>query len=171
VARQRRRTYLFAQDGGGIDIRELTDADIERVDAVLPLSRLDGAGTYLVAWEQDEPVGHAHVAWENTKLSIPAVQDVFVRSDRRRHGVATELMRAAERLAAKRGHRQIGLSYGAANEAARRLYEKLGYRDAGIPPERVRGTIVIRSKSVEVDDTLVCLIKGLPVDSGRPRSS
>ena len=149
----------------------MTATDVERVDAVLPLHRLDGGGTYLVAWEGDEPAGHAHIAWERTKLGVPEVQDVFVRSDRRRRGVATELARAAERLATERGHGRISLSYGMANEPARRLYEKLGYTRADISPERVHGTIIIRNEPVEVDDTLVYLVKTLPVDSGPSRSS
>ena len=45
-----------------------------RVDARLPLHRLDGAQTYLVAWDGDEPVGHAHIAWHGTKLGIPEVK-------------------------------------------------------------------------------------------------
>jgi GNAT superfamily N-acetyltransferase len=131
------------------------------VDAHLPLSRLDGAQTYLVAWDGDLPVGHAHVAWTATKLGVAEVQDVFVSEGHRRQGVATALARAAESLAAARGHSRISLGCGIGNEDARRLYESLGYRDAGIDLERVAGTIVIRGAPVEVDDTLVYLIKDL----------
>jgi hypothetical protein len=67
---------------------------------------------------------------------------------------------AAERLAAARGHERMSLSVGEAGEA-RRLYERLGYRDAGVPPVRVEGTIVIRGEPLEVDDTLVYLVKPL----------
>jgi hypothetical protein len=63
------------------------------------------------------------------------------------------------------------LSFGVANDAARRLYEGLGYRHAGLKPQRIHGTILIRGKPVDVDDTLIYLVKDLDVDSGRPRSS
>ena len=139
------------------------------VDARLPLHRLDGAGTYLVAWDGGEPVGHAHIAWRETKLGIPEIQDVYVLPEQRRRGVASALTRAAERAVADRDHASISLSCGIANEPARRLYERLGYVDAGIPPERVLGTITIRGRRVEVDDTLVYLVKD--VDSGASRSS
>jgi hypothetical protein len=33
-----------------ISIRELAEADVPQADAVLPLSRLDTAQTYLVVW-------------------------------------------------------------------------------------------------------------------------
>jgi GNAT superfamily N-acetyltransferase len=160
-----------APDGGGIDVRELTPAEVERVDARLPLSRLDSAQTYLVAWIGDEPVGHAHLAWTKTETGVPEVQDVFVAEDRRRRGVAGALMAEAERLAAKRGHRRLSIGYGIANEPARRLYTALGYRDAGVEPKRVQGTILIRGRPLEVDDTLVYLVKDLPVDFSRSRSS
>jgi GNAT superfamily N-acetyltransferase len=170
-ARQGRGADVPPADGGRIDVRELTDVDVDLVDAELPLSRLDGAQTYLVAWEGSTPVGHAHIAWSNTTLGIPEIQDVFVAERFRRRGVGSELARAAEKLAAARGHKAISLSFGVANAAARRLYEGLGYRHAELEPQRVRGTIVIRGRPVHIDDTLIYLVKDLDVDSGGPRSS
>jgi GNAT superfamily N-acetyltransferase len=170
-ARQGRGADVPPADGGGIDVRELTDADVQVVDAHLPLSRLDWAQTYLVAWEAKTPVGHAHIAWSKTTLGVPEIQDVFVAERFRRRGVASELTRTAERLACERGHRRVSLSFGVANDAARRLYEGLGYRHAGLKPQRIHGTILIRGKPVDVDDTLIYLVKDLDVDSGRPRSS
>jgi ribosomal protein S18 acetylase RimI-like enzyme len=107
------------------------------------------------------PLGHAHISWTRTKLGVPEIQDVFVRENVRRRGVATALAHAAERSAAARGHSRISLSYGIANDAARRLYEGLGYRSAGLEPERVRGVVRLRSGPVEVDDTLIHLVKEL----------
>jgi GNAT superfamily N-acetyltransferase len=154
-----------------VEVRELASAEIGPVDAALPLSRLDVAQTYLVAWQGDEPVGHAHIAWNGTRLGVPEIQDVFVAADRRRRGVAARLMDAAERLAAERGHTRITVGHGIANEPARLLYERLGYRDAGLPPERVAGIILIRGREVPVDDTLIYLSKDVGVDSGPARSS
>jgi GNAT superfamily N-acetyltransferase len=161
VARQRRSADALAQDGGGIDVRELTDEEIPRVDAVLPLHRLDVAQTYLVAWDGDEPVGHAHIAWAQTKLGVPEIQDVYVLPEHRRRGIASALNHAAERLAAERRHDRISLSYGIDNLPARSLYERLGYADAGIPLQRLHETITIRGEPVEIDDTLVYLVKPL----------
>jgi hypothetical protein len=47
------------------------------------------------------------------------------------------------------------------NGAARKLYAKLGYADAGVDPVRVSGTIMLRGRPFEVDDTLVYLVKAL----------
>jgi GNAT superfamily N-acetyltransferase len=155
-----------------IEIRTLSDAEIKKVDAELPLSRLDGMQTYLVAWiDGKTPVGHAHVAWNSTETGVPEVQDVFVLEEWRRRGVATALMAGVEEAAAAEGHRRLSISYGAENEGARRLYAGLGYRDSGLEPKRVHGTIVIRGRPVEVDDTLVYLVKDLPVDFDGLRSS
>ena len=48
-------------------IRALTPDDVAVVDAQLPLNRLDtwreGGSTYLVAWDGETPVGHAHLTW------------------------------------------------------------------------------------------------------------
>jgi GNAT superfamily N-acetyltransferase len=170
-ARQGRRADLPAPAGGVIDIRELTDADVEQIGVSLPLARYPNHQTYLVAWDDDEAVGHAHIAWERTTLATPEIQGVFVREDRRRRGIATALAHAAESLAGDRGYHRISLSYGIANDAARRLYEGLGYRNAGLEPQRVRGLVRVRTGMLEVDDTLIHLVKDLPVDSGHARSS
>ena len=139
-------------------VRRLAEEEVELVDARLPLSRLDqGDGVYLVAWDGDEPVGHAHLALTDP----PELQDVFVLPEHRRRRVATELTRAAEREAAGRGADRLLLSYGHENAPARRLYERAGYVDAGQPPKRVEGTITIRGEPFEVNDVLVYLVKRL----------
>jgi len=160
-ARQGRRADAVAQDGGGIDVRELTDADLALIGNRLPLHRLGQAQTYLVAWAGSDPVGHAHIAWKETTLGVPEIGDVFVQAELRRRGIGTELSEAAERLARTRGHRQISISASIANEGALRLYRRLGYRDAGLPPRRVQGTVVVRGGPIQVDETLLYLIKDL----------
>jgi GNAT superfamily N-acetyltransferase len=170
-ARQGRSADVPAADGGGIDVHELTETELPQVDARLPLSRLDGAQTYLIAWDDGEPVGQAHLAWERTTLGVPEIQDVFVPPDQRDRGVGTQLSQAAEELARVRGYTHISISASVANDGALRLYRRLGYLDADLPPQRVQGTIHIRGKPVEVDDTLLYLVKQLDVDSGASRSS
>jgi GNAT superfamily N-acetyltransferase len=152
---------LAETDGGGIDVRELSDADVARIGDRLPLHRLESAQTYLVAWDGSEPVGHAHIAWKETTLGLPEIGDVFVRPELRGRGIGTELSRAAEQLARVRGHRQISTSASIANEGALRLYRRLGYRDAGVPPKHVQGTVMVRTGPMEVDDTLQYLIKDI----------
>ena len=170
-ARQGRGSDPPAQNGGGIDVRELTEAELDVVDSRLPLHRLDSAKTYLVAWNGNEPVGHAHISWESTKLGTPEIQDVFVPEELRGRGIGTKLSQAAEALAQERGYSSISISASVTNEGALRLYRRLGYRDAGLEPQRVAGTILIRGEPVEVDDTLIYLVKEVAVDSSGSRSS
>jgi GNAT superfamily N-acetyltransferase len=148
-----------------LTIRRLAADEVERVDAHLPLHRLGQEGTYLVAWDDTAPIGHAFLVWTGTKLGVPEVQDVWVAPERRREGVATALTAAAEAEATRQGADRISLSVGHENAEARALYEKLGYEDAGVEPERVVGTILLRGRAVEVDDTLLFLAK--PLDAGR----
>ena len=145
-----------------IEVRPLGEDEVELVDAQLPLNRLGGeTGEYLIAWEGERAVGHAHLAWDGTKLGAPEIQDVFVAEDARRSGIATALTDAAEMEARARGHDRISLSVGTGNFAARALYARLGFDDAGLEPERVRGTIMLRGEPFAVDDTLVYLVKRL----------
>jgi GNAT superfamily N-acetyltransferase len=145
---------------------ELKPGEVERVARHLPLNRLrrdfEEHSTYLVAWEDAVPVGHAHIAWSGTHLGLPEIQDVFVVPELRRRGIASQLTHAAEEEARARGWDRISLSVSRdANPAASRLYAKLGYAGAGVEPVRVLGQVMLRSGPLEVDDTLVYLVKEL----------
>ena len=149
-----------------ITVTELKPGEVEAVDRHLPLNRLDQQveerSTYLIAWEDDQPVGHAHIAWSGTHLGLPEVQDVFVLPEKRRHGIATQLTHAAEEQARERGWSSISLSVSEqGNAAAGLLYAKLGYVDAGVDLVQVSGQIMLRGRPFNVDDILVYLTKEL----------
>jgi RimJ/RimL family protein N-acetyltransferase len=82
----------------------------------------------------------------------------------RRRGVASALNDAAEEEARVRGFDRIRLTVSIDNEPAQSLYRRCGYRDIGLPPKRVQGTVVIRTGPIEVDDTLLTWEK--PLGSG-----
>jgi GNAT superfamily N-acetyltransferase len=149
-----------------LTVTQLKPSEVAAVDRHLPLSRLGQQGEehslYLIAWEDSQPVGHAHIAWSGTHLGLPEIQDVFVLPEKRRCGIATELTHAAEEEARARGSDTISLSVSQeGNAPARLLYAKLGYVDAGVEPVRVSGPIMLRGRPFEVDDTLVYLTKHL----------
>ena len=146
-------------------IRQLAPDEVERVGAVLGLARLDqGNGFYLVAWADDEPLGHAHLALTDP----PELQDVEVRAEHRRQGIASALTTAAEEAALARGFRRLTLHVSLGNVAAQALYRELGYHDAGVPPRRIQGTILIRTGPIEVDDTLLTWEKSLHSRAPQP---
>ena len=149
-----------------ISVTRLTPAEVEEVDRHLPLNRLcqqvEEGSTYLIARDDGRPVGHAHVAWRGTHLGVPEIQDVFVLPLDRRRGIATRLTRAAEDEARAEGWDRISLSVSRDdNPDARRLYDKLGYVDAGVEPVRVFETIMLRGRPFQADDTLVYLVRDL----------
>jgi GNAT superfamily N-acetyltransferase len=149
-----------------VTVRELKPGELESVGRHLPLNRLpqhlEERSTYLVAWEDTVPVGHAHIAWSGTHLELPEIQDVFVLPELRRRGIASQLTHAAEAEARARGWDRISLSVSQdGNPAASRLYAKLGYVDAGVGPVRAFGQVMLRSGPLDVDDALVYLVKEL----------
>src|SRR4029453_10236289 len=111
-------------------------------------------------WGRDQPVRPAHIAWAGTPLGVPEIQDVFVLPERRREGIAARLTDAPEQEGRTGGWERIsprGSRDGSV--AARNLYEKLGYADAGVDPVRVLGVITVRGRPLEVDDPLGSLPK------------
>lgn len=141
-----------------IEVRPLAGPERGRVDAVLPLHRLDQPRSgYLVAWDDGEPVGHVCV-----ERAEPAeLQDLWVLPARRREGIGAALCAAVEAEVSARGGALLRLTVGADNAGAARLYLRLGYRRTATPPRRVRGTILLRGRPLEVDDTLLEYEKAL----------
>ena len=116
----------------GWSVRRLADAEVDRVGTVLGLARLhQGNGFYLVAWDGREPVGHAHLAL----TAPPELQDVEVREDYRRRGVASALCAAAEAEARAAGHPGLQVTVSAHSPGAQALYPGWG----SPTPERRRG--------------------------------
>jgi ribosomal protein S18 acetylase RimI-like enzyme len=143
---------------GAVSIRRLASDEVERVGAVLGLARLDqNDGFYLIAWRGDEPIGHAHLALTDP----PEVQDVSVRPEHRRRGVARALTTVCEGEARDRGYDRITVTVSEDNEASQALYRGLGYEDSGVPPRRVVGTIMLRTGPLDVDETLLVWSKRL----------
>jgi ribosomal protein S18 acetylase RimI-like enzyme len=140
------------------DVRPLAATEIDTVASVLGLARLhQGDGFYLVAWGDNEPLGHRHLARSNP----PEVHDLYVRREHRRHGVATTLIRHADNAARARGFDRMRLGVGVDNDAAQAFYRRYGYVDVGFAPRRVKGTIEIRTGLIDGDDTLLILEKRL----------
>lgn len=84
-----------------------------------------GRSTLLVALTDTIAVGIAQLLHE----AVPEVRNVGVLESHRGRGIGTALMAEAERLAAPAGRLRLGV--GLDNPAARRLYERLGYRATG----------------------------------------
>ena len=142
-------------------VRRLADSAVERVAAVLGLARLhQGNGFYLVAWENDQPLGHAYLALTDP----PELQDVQVRPEQRRRGVASAVTSVAEATVLSLGFDRLRLEVSEGNTAAQALYRRLGFADIGAPPRRVQGTIMIRTGPIEVDDTLLLWEKRLALE-------
>jgi ribosomal protein S18 acetylase RimI-like enzyme len=131
------------------DIRSLAPREVESVTSVLGLARLyQGDGFYIVAWEGNEPLGHLHLALTDP----PELQDVEVRSDRRRRGVASALIRYAEGEARERGFDRLRLGVSVDNAPAQALYRRCAYGDVGIAPKRLKETVQLRTGPFAVDD-------------------
>lgn len=81
------------------------------------------ASLCFVAAAAGEPVGFV-LCWTSS-----FVKDVVVNPGWRRHGIGTALLSSALGDLRRRGHRAATLKMHADNTAARRLYDRFGFRD------------------------------------------
>lgn len=98
-----------------------------------------GHGTLLAAYLDGVPVGFVYL-WlapaEEPEVGrwlekVPLLNRLFVGPNHRRRGIGRAIVEEASRLLRDAGHRQVALGVGPDNHAARRLYERLGFRDWG----------------------------------------
>jgi ribosomal protein S18 acetylase RimI-like enzyme len=106
----------------------------------------------LVAEEDGQPAGFALARPENARVGY--LSDVYVRPAFRRRGIARALMAAAS---AALGSELLSLTVDVANEEARTVYRRLGFRDESIhliveaerlaaaPKEPSRGTVYVQT--------------------------
>jgi ribosomal protein S18 acetylase RimI-like enzyme len=95
---------------------------LQRDDAVVFVAELDGhVAGYVYA-------GIEPRSWKELRDEAGFIHDVYVDAAARRGGVATALLEAAADWLARRGMPRIVLWTAAPNEAARCLFERLGFR-------------------------------------------
>jgi ribosomal protein S18 acetylase RimI-like enzyme len=116
-----------------------------------------GEGVYLIAWHAHTPIGHFLLRWSGpadayVRKYLDVTKTAYLEAGAthgayQRKGVATALIREAERLAKEHGCTHIGLEVGSTdNPGAKRLYERLGYVDWG------QGAFLISWVSVDSHD-------------------
>ena len=102
-----------------------------------------GLAVQLVAWAGAEPVGRSmlvlpgHPEWTVSDLreGCPEIRDLGVAEGSERRGIGTALVEATVEEARRAGFERVGLTVGMEEgyEAARRLYEHLGFVPAHGP--------------------------------------
>jgi GNAT superfamily N-acetyltransferase len=99
-----------------------------------------GTSTYLIAWIDDVPVGHAEIRWNGCAAAkvarrfpgCPEINALDVWPERlRSRGIGTALIAEAEHRAVGRGLGSIGLGVADDNPRAAALYLRLGFGETG----------------------------------------
>jgi GNAT superfamily N-acetyltransferase len=131
------------------DIKALADAFGQEMLFTDRLGRMrHNLGELLVAWDGETPVGDVYLWCEPVEEvevreafpGVPMLNHLEVSPGRQGHGIGTQLIRAAEDAARRRGFDRIVLGVGVDNPDAKRLYQRLGYVDWGLGPVVARWT-------------------------------
>jgi GNAT superfamily N-acetyltransferase len=123
------RAHGIDQWGDVYPTRATLIADIENGAAFLASASTSVIGS--VALNDVQNPEYGAVPWQITGVPIAVVHRLMVDPAHQQRGVARFLMHFAERRAATLGYGAIRLDAFSANPRALRLYEGLGYRDAG----------------------------------------
>jgi GNAT superfamily N-acetyltransferase len=117
------------------DLPALVDAFRQESYFAERIARQPQLGVLFTAHVDDRVAGAAFLRmqpaeeWElrDRLRGVPVLSNLQVAADRRRQGVATAIMTAAEQYARGRGRTHIALGVTGTNAAARRLYTRRGY--------------------------------------------
>lgn len=129
-----------------------------------------GEGAYLIAWHKNTPIGAFLVRWSGPNEDpVTRFVDITCRAyleggltlyEYQGRGVATAIIKEAERLAIERGCTHIGLAVGSTdNPRARRLYEKLGYVDWGHGEYTISWDVIDANGSKRIDSEVVTYLQ------------
>ncbi len=116
-----------------------------------------GEGTYLIAWDEDVPVGHLFVRWTgNTEVprivdrcpqaaqfaDCPEFIELYVVPECRSQGIGARLVMRGLQLSRERGAAQAAICVNTDNPRARALYERLGFVEPGIGVFTTTGMLI-----------------------------
>lgn len=104
------------------------EQDVEQ--GQLWVAEIDGAIAGMAALTTDQAPEYAQVGWDIEETAV-VVHRLAVNPAFRGAGIASALMRRAEEVAAERGLPKVLTDTSVQNEAAQRLFPKMGYRLAG----------------------------------------
>ncbi len=121
------------------DVRPGDLADLERIEVASPEAAMWNPREYLrypcrVAEVEGEVAGF--LVWRITAPGEAEILNLAVWPERRRHGIATQLLESVLRQPGYAWFLEVRES----NQAARNLYEKLGFREAGRRPSYYQDT-------------------------------
>ena len=103
------------------------------------IGELGPAGAYLVAETPDGLVGHAFLEpMQPRRRNHVRILNIAVRPGCSGKGIGSQLLAQLLDWAEARGVRKIELNVRAGNSAARRLYERFGFREEGRLRQRLR---------------------------------
>lgn len=128
----------------------IIDGKLSHYHATRFLAQEEGDAEYLVAWVDDEPVGHVLVRWRGSHdpfllaegVRDPYIEGLAVKTAFQSRGIGRALMLAAEEPTRRRELPTLGLSVGVENARARRLYARLGYRETALGVFKATWTFV-----------------------------
>lgn len=125
-----------------VEVRDVTPEDVPLLERALPgdaaqqlANAAAGRRTFLAAWSGKEPVGTAVVRWTGPVVDghgpVAEIGSLEVVPARRGEGIGSQLVAAAEQRVRERGGAAAAIVVAEDNRDARRLYERLGYRETG----------------------------------------
>lgn len=107
------------------------ETDVPAARAFLRSRFNHGESVLFIAFEGDTPVGFSQLYPGFSSVSLArtfVLNDLFVREQARRKGVASRLMAAAVEYASALGAVRLSLSTATGNQAAQALYQSAGWK-------------------------------------------
>lgn len=127
--------------------KEIILQDIERQEC--SIIEQDGGAVGIIAINEDQPPEYAAVTWTYAGRAL-VVHRLTIAPAHQRRGLATRLMDLAEDIAATRHYDCVRLDAFTRNPAAIALYERRGYKKAGIVRFR-KGDFYCYEKAITVE--------------------
>lgn len=125
-------------------LRKATLSDLPLLDQIreeklprLHQDRFDGqekgVGEYLLAFNNEEPVGHVYIRYKDDYdyHNCPILEDLFVKQDKRKLGIGVNIIEEIKEYLRTKGYNEVGLDVETKEDWLKKFYEKCGFRTIG----------------------------------------
>jgi GNAT superfamily N-acetyltransferase len=109
----------------------------------------EGKGEYIIAFENNGPVGHIFVNYKNSNNKYPVLEDLYVKEIERGKGIAKKILIYIEKRLKKQKYKEIGIDVETHELWIKKFYESLGYVLVGGPD---KSTFRLEDKNKDITE-------------------
>ncbi len=136
-------TFRLATKGDIKAFEDIREEDLHNLHLERISKQKEKKAEYFIVFLRNQPVGHVFINYDNKGYLYTILEDIYVKKQFRKKGIAKKIVFFAERHLKQRGQKEIGLEADIENKWLNKFYEDLGYKRISGPH---KNTYILKDK-------------------------